>query len=694
MDQRWHEAMVDLAAQPADMCFHDHRLRHEMEPPYIFKQHGAGDNLALVQQQIFEQFEFLGFQIDLSAGALHRAAQPIEFQIRDFKFGAFGRRRTAAVQGDEPGGEFLESKRFYQIIIAAGPQALQPVIQPAHSGEEQGRGVDACPAQGAQQRKPVEQWQHAVDDQHVEPTGGSTQQPVAPVWGHGYLMAFGLQPGAEICRGLGVVLDQQDAHWFWLAHLRRETKGIGERLNFDKAGVALRSRSGVQRMHMSLPMLRRAPWLGCWVLAACTAYHPAPLVTIPPLHSQLNTLNLTRPDGGAISIAVPLSLPDLAALAVLNDPDLIAARAQHDVADAELLSAGLPPDPSISGGFGALLGGPGSMPSIAAGLTQDVGALITYKASRQAAKAGLAQVDAGILWQEWQVASQAEQLAVSLEADQAIIASLRQEVALLGPIDTATQAQIAQFNQTMVDGATSLAALGTAQSALDAAVQTEAHDHDQLDALLGLLPGTAVPLAPAAVLPPAPGMLAPAIATLAERRPDLIALRYGYTQADARLRAAILTQFLPISLGAAGGRDTSGVNTVGPQVTLTLPLFNHGRGAIASASATRAALAAQYQASLDSAVGGAQALYASVLLLQMQAATAGVQAEEAASTARFARQAFTTGQISAPAFATLQSAADERQRAAITLRAQLQTAEISLATMLGLGLPPLKDSAP
>ena len=60
---------------------------------------------------------------------------------------------------------------------------------------------------------------------------------------------------------------------------------------------------------------------------------------------------------------------DVAGLAVLNDPDLAAARAQHDVAAAELLSAGLPPDPSITGGFGALLGGPASMSSINAGLT-------------------------------------------------------------------------------------------------------------------------------------------------------------------------------------------------------------------------------------------------------------------------------------------------------------------------------------
>ena len=210
-------------------------------------------------------------------------------------------------------------------------------------------------------------------------------------------------------------------------------------------------------------------------------------------------------------------------------------------------------------------------------------------------------MDAGILWQEWQVAAQAEQLTVTLATDQATIASLREDASTLGAVDAEIQRQIAQSNQTLGDGALAQAALAMVQSALDTAEQSAAHDRDQLDALLGLQPGTDVPLAPPDVAPLAPGVLAPAIATLAQRRPDLIALRYGYAQADARLRAAILAQFLPISLGASGGRDTSGVDTFGPQVTLTLPLFNRNRGAIAVASATRAALAAQYAASLASA---------------------------------------------------------------------------------------------
>ena len=360
----------------------------------------------------------------------------------------------------------------------------------------------------------------------------------------------------------------------------------------------------------------------CASLSACAAYRAAPLPATPPLQDSLAALRHRLPDGGNVATSGPLSLDDVAGLAVLNDPDLAAARAQHDVAAAELLSAGLPPDPSITGGFGALLGGPASMSSINAGFMEDVGALITYRATNAAAKAGLAQVDAGILWQEWQVASQAEQLAVTLLADQAVTASLEDDAAVLTGVNNATQAQIAQHNLTMNDAAISLAALAGVQAALETAQQTEMHDRDQLDALLGLEPGTNIPLAPPAVSAPTPETIARALATLPQRRPDLIALRYGYAQADARLRAAILSQFLPLSVGATYGRDTSGVLSAGPQMSLTLPLFNRNRGGIAVAQATRAALRAQYAAALANAAGGTRALSATIQLLQTQAGTA------------------------------------------------------------------------
>src|ERR1700692_840167 len=152
-------------------------------------------------------------------------------------------------------------------------------------------------------------------------------------------------------------------------------------------------------------------------LGGCARYHAAPLSLAPPLQPDLTALQNREPDGQVVPLSGPLTLQNVGTLAVLNDPDLIAARAQRGIAQATLLAAGLPPDPTLTGGFGAFISGPGIMPSISGAMSQDITALITYRVERKAAKAGLAQVDAGILWQEWQVASQAEQLSVTLEGD-------------------------------------------------------------------------------------------------------------------------------------------------------------------------------------------------------------------------------------------------------------------------------------
>jgi outer membrane protein TolC len=260
-------------------------------------------------------------------------------------------------------------------------------------------------------------------------------------------------------------------------------------------------------------------------------------------------------------------------------------------------------------------------------------------------------------------------------------------------VDQATQAQVAADNLTLNDSAASAAALATVQSALVTAQQNAAHDGDALDALLGLTPGTPIAIAPARIENPPTGALDAALASLPRRRPDLIALRCGYDQADARLRAAILTQFLPLSLGASGGRDTTGVDSAGPQITLTLPLFNRNRAAITAAEATRTALAAQYQAALDSAASAAQSLIASIALLHGQTAQARQAAAASSAMAAQAQTAFANGQLSASAFANLAAASGERQREFISLSGQLQTAEISLATLLGFGLPPIAETA-
>jgi outer membrane protein TolC len=420
--------------------------------------------------------------------------------------------------------------------------------------------------------------------------------------------------------------------------------------------------------------MKRAIVVVLAALSGCATYHPDPLPDTAVVAAPLASTQ-------------PLTLAQLGALAVQRDPELTAARAQAGIAQAELLAAGTPPDPSLSIGVEALLGGPASMSSIAGSLVEDVSPLITRSANVNAAKAHLLQVNAGILWQEWQVAAQGEQLGVALNGEAAQLASMHTDAQALTALEQDVQAQTAAGNLTQQDASATQSALATLRTALDSEEQAQARDEAQLDALLALPPGTPVPLAPpdAAIIPDA--RVQQALATLPQRRPDLMALRYGYTEADEKLRAAIRGQFLSISLGAQGGRDTSGVTSAGPQVTLSLPLFNRNRPAIKAAEATRAALRAQYAASLATAQNGAEALRQNMLLLRHQSAQADQAAAQAAAIATDASRAFAAGGLDARAETDLIVTAGDRDREAIQLRIELETANLALGTMLGFGLP-------
>ncbi len=121
-------------------------------------------------------------------------------------------------------------------------------------------------------------------------------------------------------------------------------------------------------------------------------------------------------------------------------------------------------------------------------------------------------------------------------------------------------------------------------------------------ALLGLKPDVAVPLAPLAA-PPIPDRAAvtAAAARLPQVRPDLRALQHGYRSQEAQVRIAVLSQFPNVVVGFTRARDFSNVHSIGGAVSLTLPLFDRGRGQIAIQRATRAQLRAEYQARLDQA---------------------------------------------------------------------------------------------
>ncbi|OYV67370.1 MAG: transporter [Acidiphilium sp. 21-66-27] len=441
-----------------------------------------------------------------------------------------------------------------------------------------------------------------------------------------------------------------------------------------------------------LAFLRRFAGLALLLgLSACASFHPAPLALHPSPAGSLAALDRALPGGGTIAARGALKPEAYAALAVLNDPALAAGRAGVRLAAARQFAAGLLPDPQVSGGFAALLGGPAVAPSISGGITQDIAALVTRSPRLSAARARMEAAAARFEWQEWQVAAKAEILAIGLWGERRRLAVLDRARGALAGLDRASRAAIRQGNLAIGAGAAAAASLAGIDTARDAIARRELADHAALAALLGLAPGTPLPVAAPDIAPLPARRVAALVGSLARRRPDLIALRYGYRAANADLRAAIRAQFPLVSLAVNGGTDTTRVASLGPTITLDLPLFDGQRGAIVVARASRRQLKAAFRAALDQAAGQAEAAQQALTLLGAEYRQAARRAAIARRDAAAARLAYAAGLVDARAKADLIDAAANRQAEAIDLRGRIAAGRVSLRTLLGAGLPMIRS---
>ncbi len=302
--------------------------------------------------------------------------------------------------------------------------------------------------------------------------------------------------------------------------------------------------------------------------------------------------------------------------AVVGDPDLRASRARVGIAQAQLLAAGLLPNPVFSFGVGLPISGLGLTSAFRAALSLPVQALVTRPARVAAARAQVRRVDLTLAWQAWQVALHAKDDVYQLELlnrERTVlhgeIGDLREQVALLARGERAR----------LVTAGAALAARVALRRAELEAVRAGALYRVKLLALKGLLglkPRDALRLSaqkenPFRVPPDRRALLA----GLAARRLDLIALRAGYRAASAGMRAAVLGEFPPLSLGVNRARDTTDVNTVGTDLSVALPIFNHNQGAVAIARANRRLVLRTYAARLSDA-----RLKVTELMASMQAA--------------------------------------------------------------------------
>ena len=423
-----------------------------------------------------------------------------------------------------------------------------------------------------------------------------------------------------------------------------------------------------------------------FIVSACATYSPAPLAKEPALTSSVSALR------SEVSVPQqPLSISQVATLAVQNNADLQAARAQRALAEAQVFSASRLPDPRVNGAILPLVAGVGTTFAWTAGIGQDITSLITLSAREQSAKAAARQVDAQILWQEWQVTGQAKLLAIDIIEGDAGLRVLAEAYDLLSDLDARLQTARSEGLVTLTQAAPITASLQTTRTQADDLARLQLARRHQLNALLGLAPNVTLPLTD---VPDVPVLDAPAVERMlpdiASRRPDLIALQFGYEAQEQKVRTAILAQFPNLVFGVTGGSDNANVRNFGPQVSFTLPIFDGNQGAITVERATRMRLHEEYTARLTTAVGQVRAMLSEIAALIIQRDTIRgelVRSDEAASEAA---AAFRSGNLDHRSYVDFIMTRLNKQVQLINAEQSLFEQQIAIAELTGAGLPPIE----
>jgi outer membrane protein TolC len=461
------------------------------------------------------------------------------------------------------------------------------------------------------------------------------------------------------------------------------------------------------RFRTARRLLPRGVWAAAGLLGGCAAYQPQPLAP-EAVAAALQPPPLASVKVAAAALRHPLLAPlvidgrdgytpeEIAVMVVVVSPELRALRDQRGVAEAQVVQAGILPNPQLAYALDNPHGqntDPTLVTGKSLGLSWDVTALLTHHDQVAAARAQARSVDLAVAWQEWQAAQDARlrafrilslrrrlPFAREIEADLADSLSLTQQAVGLGyktaPDLTAAADAWRQAENTRFDLETQLAA-----------------DEAALRVALGLPPGAPLELKAPAALPALPAATdGPALlAGMEDRRLDLVALRYGYESADATLRAAIKAQFPKINLGLNRSNDTTPVYSRGGGVTVDLPIFDRNQGQVAIGRTTRQQLFDEYVARVAEARSQVGEILAELAVARTQWRDAEASLPGLQRLAQSLDAAMRTGN------ADIQSQRDAR--GALASR-QMEAAQLQQAVLeLGVGLEiatgrPLLDRAP
>jgi outer membrane protein TolC len=427
------------------------------------------------------------------------------------------------------------------------------------------------------------------------------------------------------------------------------------------------------------------------LLAGCATYDPLPLADNAAPRVSVEALR----HPATLDPRAPLDAAEIAVLAVENNPELLAARSQRGVAEAEVLAAGVLPNPLLSASYGPMAIGSGNYISWTAGLTEDIRSLVTLSARRRSAVYAERQVAADLLWQEWQVTGKARLLYVDTVEGEKLLRLLHQARKLFGTRYARDRKALAAGNADLTIIASDLTALRDIDRQIQDLDRLQLTRRQALHALLGLVPGAELALSDKIELPALDLAAVPAmVADLPRRRPDLIALQLGYRSQEEKLRVAILEQFPPLNLGVSAANESATAWAAGPQVSFELPIFNRNQGGVAIESATRQRLHDEFTSRLVAARGEIAAMVAEISQLEQQLRTQEEARDDAEQVAAQAEKAYHMGNVDFRSYVDLFMTSTFAAEQSVGLEQSLFELRVAMATLLGAQMPTVMPSLP
>lgn len=427
-------------------------------------------------------------------------------------------------------------------------------------------------------------------------------------------------------------------------------------------------------------------------MAGCTTYQPLRLddkITLEASASHLtvdaNSLPFHFLSTHRFDPSDGWDMTEVAMLAVANNPNLILARDDAKIGHAQAFAAGLLPDPqlSLSRDF-PRQSTQGTTSAFNAGLGYDLGSLVTHAAGSSAARFDSQKTDLNLLWQEWQVVAQARLLFSRAIAQENLLRWLTDSRNLFADRYAKSKAALDEGNLASDAVNATLSAWQDSSRQVSDLERQLLQTRNDLNALLGLAPEAELKLVENETLgTPDEKEIDQALADLPSRRPDLLALKAGYSAEDARYRKAILAQFPPFNLAITSARDTAGLYTHGFALSLALPLLNGNRGNIKIEEATRRRLHDEYQIRLNSAYAEVKRLLVDsrMLAAQLQMAEIGLQTFD--KTTANAVQALADGELDENGYSVFQSSRIAKHIEVSNLQQALLENRIALLTLLG-----------